>query len=71
MCIIDQKYCVHTCIQVQPIRASMRDTYSLFSFLFYLENFNADVAVLIKMWDIATSNQGGMGPNEFRRNYEL
>ena len=27
---------------------------------FYLENFNANVPIM-KMWDIATSNQGGWG----------
>ena len=32
---------------------------------FYLENFNADVAILMKMWDIATSNQGGRGLASF------
>ena len=28
---------------------------------FYLENFNADVAIMMKIWDMATSNQGGRG----------
>ena len=33
----------------------------LFSSLFYLDNFNADDAIKMKMWDIATSNQGWRG----------
>ena len=32
---------------------------------FYLENFNADVAIMMKMWGIATSNQGGRGLASF------
>ena len=38
---------------------------SLFSSSFYLENFNADVAIMMKMWDIATSYQGGRGLASF------
>ena len=34
---------------------------------FYLENFNADVAIMMKMWDIATSNQGWRGLASFIR----
>ena len=37
---------------------------SLFSSSFYQENFNADVAIMMKMWDIA-SNQGGRGLASF------
>ena len=32
---------------------------------FYLENFNANVAIMMKLWDIATSNQGGRGLASF------
>ena len=32
---------------------------------FYLKNFNTDVAMMMKMWDIATSNQGGRGLARF------
>ena len=32
---------------------------------FYLENFNANVDIMMKMWDIATSNQGGRGLASF------
>ena len=32
-----------------------------FHHIFYLENFNADVSIMMKMWNIATSNQGGRG----------
>ena len=32
---------------------------------FYLEHFNANVAIMMKMWDIATNNQGGRGLASF------
>ena len=32
---------------------------------FYLKNFNGNVAIMMKMWDIATSNQGGRGLASF------
>ena len=32
---------------------------------FHLENFNANVALMMKMWGIATSNQGGRGLASF------
>ena len=32
---------------------------------FHLENFNANVAIMMKMWGIATSNQGGRGLASF------
>ena len=38
---------------------------SLFSLSFYLEDFNADVAIMMKMWVIATSYQGGRGLASF------
>ena len=33
--------------------------------IFYLENFNANVAIIMKMWGIAMSNQGGLGLASF------
>ena len=40
--------------------------YSFIFFInFYLENFDADVAIMMEMWDIATGNQGERGLESF------
>ena len=36
-------------------------TFQLFSSLFYSENFNVDIVIMVIMCDIATGNQGGRG----------
>ena len=44
------------------VKMSNSQVNSLIIFItFYLENFYANVAIMMKMWDIATSNQGGRG----------
>ena len=39
-----------------------------FHHFFYLENFNADVAIMMEMWDIVTSNHDGRGLASFVEN---
>ena len=46
-------------------------TSSLFSSLIYLDNFNADNAIMMKMWDIASSNRGGRGLASFIKTMNL
>ena len=51
--------------RINLVKISYSQVNSLIIFItFYLENFNANVPIM-KMWDIATSNQGGRGLASF------
>ena len=61
LCVLTQ-----TVSKIYLIKSSLSQVNILIIFIaLYPENFNADVAIMVNMWDMATGNPGGRGLASF------